>query len=105
MYPTEHSESYLTWMAQPHPVKGHPSHPCACIYTTCELSSGQRSRAERQHHRVAGKVGLDALRKHGHGASAINTKGDNNVQKVILVIVTGEGVSKYVCACSKHTLC
>ena len=54
--------------------------------------------------RVTDKVGLDALCQHGHGASVINTQGDNDVQKVILVIVTGEGVSKYLCACSEHTL-
>ena len=51
---------------------------------------------------MAGKVGSDVLCEHGYGASMVNTKGGNNVQEVVLVIVASEGVSKYLCACREH---
>src|SRR6266481_10129697 len=49
-------------------------------------------------------MGLDVLCEDRDGASAVKTKGDSNVKQVILVIVAQEGVSKYLCACSEHTL-
>src|SRR6266481_6251769 len=49
-------------------------------------------------------MGLDVLCEDRDGASVVKTEGNGNVQQVILVIVAREGVSKYLCACSKHTL-
>src|SRR6266481_7312958 len=49
-------------------------------------------------------MGLDVLCEDRDGASVVKTEGDGNVQQVVLVIVAREGVSKYLCACSEHTL-
>src|SRR6266481_6554955 len=49
-------------------------------------------------------MGLDVLCEDRDGASVVKTEGNGNVQQVVLVIVAREGVSKYLCACSKHTL-
>src|SRR6266481_1167012 len=49
-------------------------------------------------------MGLDAPCEDRDGASTVKTEGDRNVKQVVLVIVAQEGVRKYLCACSEHTL-
>ena len=48
---------------------------------------------------MAGKVVSDVLSKHSYGVSVVKTKGGNNVQEVILVIVDSKGVSRYIPLC------
>ena len=94
----------VVWHWWPSLILWRGIHIFVCAFAWLASFHQAREVGLRGNIRVAGKVGLDVLFEHGDGASAVKTEGDHNVKQVILVIVAQEGVRKYLCACSKHTL-